>query len=160
MSICVRYKNNEEDAKALVNAGFLKIVTNLHKYREEVPFEAWVRRIMLNTVFDDFRKWKKEDEHMRYTDFEENNYEALYSENNKALEQMDLDSLNRLLHKLPPVSREVFNLYAIDGYSHKEIGEMLGISEGTSKWHVSTARKALKKMLYKALNMVKTLLLL
>lgn len=159
MSICVRYEKNEEEAKALLNQGFFKIVTRLEKYREEVPFEAWIRRIMINTVIDEFRKKKREREVLEYTDFEGPQFERDFVTESEVTEQMDAERLEKMIQELPPVSKQVFNLFAIDGYSHQEIAAQLGISEGTSKWHVSTARKFLKSKLLQAMKQVKTLVL-
>lgn len=147
MSVCSRYRNVEADAVAMLNEGFLKIVTNLDKYREEQPFEAWIKRIMINTLIDDFRKNRQVKELVEYHDFaEHDNHEQLTNLNTADL-RFDAAELEAMIHSLPPMSRKVFNLYAIDGYSHKEVAAMLGISEGTSKWHLSFARKRLREML-------------
>ncbi len=156
MSICMRYKRDEDEALEVLNVGFLKILTKLDKYRPEVPFEAWIRRIMINTVIDEFRKNRKVRELIDYTDFEDTSfYDENYFDLNQADKQFDAEQLEEMIKKLPAVSQKVFNLYAIDGYKHKEIGEMLGISEGTSKWHLSSARKKLRDMIYAALNTTK-----
>ena len=147
MGVCYRYKNQEEDAAALMNAGFLKILTNLDKYKPEIPFEAWAKRIMINTIIDEFRKNRKVRELIEYKDFSETDDFEAFIDFNKAAEAFDAEELENLIKKLPPVSQKVFNLYAIDGYKHQEISELLDISEGTSKWHLSFARKKLQEML-------------
>lgn len=147
MGVCYRYKHNEADAAAMLNAGFLKILTNLDKYRPEVPFEAWSKRIMINTIIDEFRKNRKVRELIDYKDFTEtDSYDDLV-DFNEAAQQFDAEELENLIKKLPPVSQKVFNLYAIDGYKHREISELLDINVGTSKWHLSFARKKLQEML-------------
>lgn len=147
MSVCMRYRKNENDAAEILNVGFLKILNNLDKYKSGVPFEAWIRRIMINTLIDDFRKNRKVRELIEHTDFE---HEEIFTDQvdyNEADKAFDASDLQALIQKLPPMSKKVFNLYAIDGYSHKEVGELLGISDGTSKWHLSFARKKLQEML-------------
>ena len=141
MSICSRYEHNRQDASARMNEGFLKVLLNLEKRRPEVPFEAWVRRIMINTVIDGFRK-----EHERKTlermDIPMENHAG--TEVNEYLRCMEAEAFAELLGHVPAMSRKVFNLFAIDGFSHAEIAAMLGISAGTSKWHVSNARQTLQ----------------
>lgn len=147
MGVCMRYRRSEDEAAAMVNEGFLKIIQNLHKYKESVPFEAWIRRIMINTLIDDFRKNRKVNELIENRDFHDTDNDHGLVEFNLADLNYDASQLEAMIHSLSPMSRKVFNLYAIDGYSHKEIAEMLKISDGTSKWHLSYARKKLKEML-------------
>lgn len=149
MSICLRYEKNTQDAEELLNMGFLKIVTKLDKYHPEVPFEAWIRRIMINTVIDEFRKNKKAKEHLEYTDFSGIHESKSISYNDADL-NFDAEELEIMIRRLPPVSQKVFNLHVLDGYSHKEIAEKMNMSVGTSKWHVSNSRKLLREMLEKA----------
>jgi RNA polymerase sigma-70 factor (ECF subfamily) len=147
MSVCVRYRRSEEEAAAMVNEGFLKIVNSLTKYSPETPFEAWIRRIMINTLIDDFRKNRKVQELIENQDFTDtNNHNGLVDFNTADL-QFEAGQLEAMIRSLPPMSQKVFNLFAIDGYGHLEISELLGISEGTSKWHLSFARQRLRDML-------------
>lgn len=158
MSVCMRYKKEEAAAAAVLNTGFLKILKGLSKYQSSVPFEAWIRRIMINTIIDEFRRDRKVRELIEYKDFTnlpEN--ESTQLDFNKADQQFDAEQLEALIRRLPPVSQKVFNLFAIDGYSHMEIGEMLGISNGTSKWHLSSARKKLQEMMQELINATKVI---
>lgn len=156
MSVCIRYKNDESEARAILNQGFLKILTNLEKYDPKIPFEAWIRRIMINTVIDEFRKYKKEKERTQYTDFSATDTFDDRVDYNAADQMFDAADVEYLVKQLPPVTQKVFNLYIIDGYAHKEIGEMLDMTEGTSKWHLSSARKKLKEMLTAAMEKERT----
>ncbi len=149
MSVCSRYRPTESEAVAMMNEGFLKILQNLKKYSTDVPFEAWIRRIMINTLIDDFRKNRKVSELMESHDFTDTSSHEEFVDFNTADLQFDAGQLEAMIQTLPPVSLKVFNLYAIDGYSHSEIGAMLGISEGTSKWHLSFARQRLRELLVK-----------
>lgn len=149
MPTCMRYHRNEEDARSVLNIGFVKVCRNLDKLKPDTPFEAWVRRIVMNTIIDEFRKNKN---YLQLVDAKETDRELeIKSEvvENDVWSKMETDVLMGLLKKLPEVSRKVFNLYVIDGYTHKEIGEMLDISDGTSKWHLSNARKLLRDMVIK-----------
>ncbi|MEZ4960741.1 MAG: RNA polymerase sigma factor [Saprospiraceae bacterium] len=149
MGVCVRYRKSEEDAVAMVNEGFLKVVNNLGKYQPDMPFEAWIRRIMINTLIDDFRKNRKVNELIEHHDFTDNNNHQDLMDFNTADLDFDAAQLEEMIRSLPPMSGKVFNLFAIDGYGHLEIGELLGISEGTSKWHISFARQRLRELLQK-----------
>jgi len=149
MNICIRYEKNKEDAAELVNKGFLKILNNIGKYRKEIPFEAWIKRIMINTAIDDFRKNKKTKELFFSVEAESMDYQAT-PDYNLVEEQINTEELERMLNSLPKDQQVVFNLYEIDDYTHKEIGDKLNISERTSKRHLSAARIALQKMLTEA----------
>lgn len=149
MPTCMRYHRNEEDARGVLNIGFVKICRNLDKLKPDTPFEAWVRRIVMNTIIDEFRKNKN---YLQLVDTKETDRELEIKSHlveNDVWSKMETDVLMGLLKRLPEVSRKVFNLYVIDGYTHKEIGEMLTISDGTSKWHLSNARKLLREMVLK-----------
>jgi len=147
MGVSMRYHKQKDDAAAMVNQGFLKIVNNLEKYDSEIPFEYWIKRIMINTLIDDFRKNKKFKELIEHHDFTDRNAFQDLVNYNEADEQFEAEELRQMIQLLPNVSQKVFNLFAIDGYSHREIAERMGISEGTSKWHVSFARKKLQEMI-------------
>ena len=147
MGVCIRYRRSEEDAVAMLNEGFLKIINNLQKYNPNQPFEAWIRRIMINTLIDDFRKNRKVNELIETHDFSDYQYQADLVDFNTADLHFEAAQLEAMIKTLPPMSGKVFNLFAIDGYGHLEIGELLGISEGTSKWHLSFARQKLRELL-------------
>lgn len=142
MSVCSRYERNLGDAKARMNQAFLKVLTSLDRRRPGVPFEPWVRRIVINTVIDGFRQEARRRKLERPGTPPE---EATGV--NDFLERMEAEAFAALLQRVPPMSRNVFNLFAVDGYSHTEIAGLLGISEGTSKWHVAHARGILQKAL-------------
>jgi RNA polymerase sigma factor (sigma-70 family) len=151
MSVAIRYKNNEEDAKSLAISAFLKILTNIENYNPKIPFEAWIRRISINNAIDDFRKNQKRKDIVEYKD--EIKFEKNYTINEYEYE-IRAEELNSILLKLPKATNTVFNLFAIDGYSHKEISERIGITINTSKWHVKEARKKLKNLLLKKQELI------
>ena len=151
VKVCYRYTSNKDDALDFVNRGFLKILNNLDKYDFEQPYDAWIRRVMVNVIIDEFRKNKayKQNvlmtEHQDLASFNSKTYSINEGEKNLlAAEVMEL------IQKLPPMAKEVLNLSVFDGFSHKEIGAMLGISEAASKWHLFNARNLLKEMFGKA----------
>lgn len=148
MRVAWRYEAAEGMAAEYVNLAFYKILQKLDQYNENVPFEAWIRRIMINTVIDEYRKDKKYKEI-----FVKKEFETLEADDKREIDLYQLDSklgveeIAGLLKSLPEATARVFNLFVFDDYSHKEIAELLGISEGTSKWHVATAKKLLKEKL-------------
>lgn len=144
MGVAQRYKNNEEDKMSLVNNAFIKIISNLDKYKEENSFYGWAKRIIMNEVIDDFRKQKKYNELINQDHTIDN--ETL-EEYGTAEYEHSHEELLAMLDRLPKATRNIFNLFAIDGYSHREICDKLEISLETSKWHMKEARKRLKLML-------------
>jgi RNA polymerase sigma factor (sigma-70 family) len=145
MSICIRYTRNQDSAREVLNMGFLKILNNLAKYDPNIPFKAWIRRIMINTLIDEFRKQKVHSANVQYV--EDYHETADFTEVNKAIEKMDAARIYELIAKLPPMTQQVFNLFVIDGFGHKDIAQLLKMSEGTSKWHLNSARQKLKEMI-------------
>ncbi len=144
MGVARRYKKNEEDKQTLVNNAFIKIVTNLSKYEEKSSFQGWVKRIIMNEVIDDFRRQKNYREMMNQ-DYPIDNIQIEdYAQVDYRYSEQELLSM---MESLPNATKHVFNLFAIDGFSHKEICEQLGISAETSKWHMKEARKNLKNRL-------------
>ncbi len=144
MPVCMRYKRDEQEAVASLNGGYLKMLNNLGRYQADVPFEAWIRRIMINTLIDEFRREKKWREATVFSDSMEREGADEPLDWNEADRRFDYQQLESFIQRLPPVTRQVFNLFALDGFSHGEISAALGMSEGTSKWHVNNARKQLK----------------
>ena len=149
MPVCFRYHHNEEDARAALNMGFMKILKGLETIEGEFNFNAWSKRIMINSLIDEYRRNKKHSEHLHYRETERELELNVDSVVNSADSNFGCDAIMKMVDDLPPISAKVFNLYVIDGYNHKEIGELLSISEGTSKWHLSTARKILRDKLEK-----------
>ncbi len=153
MSVAFKYHKNEEDSAASVNTAFLKIFDNLDKYKPEIPIEVWMRRITINHIIDEFRKNKKYKE--TFTNSTDDEFiENENVDNNTFEDDIETEVVEEVLKQLPNATKNVFCLYAIDGYSHKEIQDLLGISYETSKWHVKEARKKLKTLLNKHKNLI------
>lgn len=144
--ISKRYQQNDADIDEAINRGFLKVIQKLHTYDPSNSFEGWYKKILVNTNIDIYRSSKRHQERMLYVDSVQD-YEQTLVEVKHSDEQHSYESLLKMIKSLPPMTRQVFNLFAIDGYAHKEIAEILDISVGTSKWHVSDARKKLKASL-------------
>lgn len=141
MSICLRYGGNAYEASEILNDGFFKVFTQIHKYDSSRAFKPWLGRIICNTSIDYYRSnFKKQ----QTTDIEK----AAPASIGIAVEQkMNYEDLLALVQKLPATYRTVFNLYAIDGFSHEEIGKLLNITAGTSRSNLFKARQHLQQML-------------
>ncbi len=151
MRYAIRYKTNEEDAAEIVNQAFFKVLTNLDKYNPSYSFSAWCMQILKNLIIDDFRKnQKNKAELINIDDNEHETFDA--SALNDVEIALEENEAEKILSYLDEVERTVFNLYEIDGYSHKEIAESLAISERTSKRYLAKARKSLKKIINQLLN--------
>jgi len=144
MGICLRYAGNRDEAAEVMNQGFFKVFTHIERFDRSRPFKAWLGRIMMNASIDHYRANLK----MAYTD--DLDAAENVSDNEMADQKLNYDELLALVQKLPQAYRTVFNLFAIEGYGHDEIGEMLGISPGTSKSNLHKARQKLKQMILKA----------
>ncbi len=141
MSISMRYCANWDAASEVVNSGFLKIFLKIDKYSGKGSFEGWMKRLMVNTALDYIKSLKPESVEVDDKVTFENDY---YLEND-ALSNFNVEDILIEVQKLPPMSRAVFNMNIMEGMKHKEISEELGISEGTSHWHLQNARKILKE---------------
>ncbi|KYP16071.1 sigma-70 family RNA polymerase sigma factor [Flavihumibacter sp. CACIAM 22H1] len=138
-AVCLRYAGNNDDAQDLLQEGFIKVFRNLDKFRHEGSFEGWMRRVFVNTSIEQYRKKV----HMNsISDQEERGIEDASV---SVLDQLAERDIVQLVQELSPGYRAVFNLYVIEGYSHKEIGELLSISEGTSKSQLARAKAILQK---------------
>jgi RNA polymerase sigma factor (sigma-70 family) len=140
-----RYVNDHEETLEIVNFSFLKVFKKLRKFGFKGSFEGWIMKIVVNTALDHIRSNKKYKEQIRHEEDFEHTYDI--EVDHKDDENIDKDKIYSMIAELPPMTRAVFNLYAIDGFSHKEIAEKLEISVGTSKWHLSAARKNLQEKL-------------
>lgn len=149
LKVCARYAKDMQDAEQLLNDGFLKVFTQIEKFTNSGSFEGWMRRILINTCLDYLRSSAFKEEmvmHVRAVPAEESNL----SVTNEGMESIEFKELVTLIQELPATTRTVFNLYVFDGFSHKEIGAQLDMSEGTSHWHVHQARVQLQKKIMKS----------
>ncbi len=147
MPTCWRYTNSKDQAVEYFNTGFLKIIFNLKKYKKKYPFELWLRRVLINSIIDEYRKTKHYRENIEVTEREKLNRVAVTEIKVSDVQDDMIDLIKSKIRLLPPVTSKVFNLYAIDGYKHNEIANLLKISEGTSQWHYSIAKKRIREMI-------------
>lgn len=140
MRMCLRYTQDKSVALEILNTGFLRVFKKLDKYSYNGSLEGWIRRLIFHSLSDHF---KKHNNQVHFLDLEERDGPAP----GNALNQLYLEDILKLVSFLPDATKEVFYLYAIEGYTHVEIAKQLGISTGTSKWHLSNARQRLKKLI-------------
>lgn len=141
LPLCMRYTNNREDAMDVMHEGFIKVFRNISKYRAGTSLPSWIRRIMVNTAIDYYRKISR-----RRTEDIEAVYDISTNEPN-ALDKISAKEIIESLQELTPAYRTVFNLYVIEGYPHKEIARILSITESTSRSNLVKARSKLKVIL-------------
>jgi len=142
MSVCMRYTRNEDDAIEVLHNGFLKVYKNMHRFDPlKASLYTWIRSIIIHSAIDFIRQNAK---HSRQVELIQATEPYIDSE---AIDKLNAQELLHLVRRLPPATQTVFNLYIIEGFTHKEIGIMMGISEGTSKWHLSEARRLMQKFL-------------
>jgi len=144
-SVCLRYANEYAGAEDLLQDGFVKVFKNIEKFRGDGSFEGWIRRIFVNNSIEYFRKKAnmyvvQETEALTYEYYDDN-----------AIHKLMKDDLMKIIQSLSVGYRTIFNLYVVEGYSHKEIGEMLNITEGTSKSQLARARYLLQKKVAEAM---------
>lgn len=138
LGVCFRYTRSMKDAEDVLQEGFVKVFSKLGQYKSEGELGAWIRRIMVNTALNYLKRHKKYQDEMYFTE----NYLHPVTDQDPAV-RIDAKDLAHLIRQLPPGYQVIFNLHAVEGYSHVEIGEMLGISDGTSRSQYSRARNLL-----------------
>ncbi len=152
--VCLRYANSETEAKDIVLEGFLKVFVNLNRFNQTGTLEAWIKRIMVNSALDKVRK-NKHNYLIVSTVYADDTVLEIADEitDEELVLQIDKEEILKAVQQLTPAYRTVFNLYVLEEYTHKEIAEMLDISEGTSKSNLSKAKYNLRKNL---IHLIKT----
>jgi RNA polymerase sigma-70 factor (ECF subfamily) len=140
-SVCRRYANNEEDALDILHDGFIKVFKNIDKYQVGTSLGSWIKRVMINTAIDYYRKETRR----RSVDIDD--AKTVASDDPDALSNISAEEIIGLLQHLSPAYRSVFNLYIVEGYSHKELAELLDITESTSRSNLVKARAKLKELI-------------
>jgi RNA polymerase sigma-70 factor (ECF subfamily) len=144
LAVCMRYFRTREEAQDALQDGFIKVFTNIGSFRGDGSLEGWIRRIMVNTSLNLYRNNLKRMYHLDVDDAQ-----VQIADVSVDFDRFNVEDIMRLVQKLPDGYRIVFNMYDIDGYSHKEIAAKLGISVNTSKSQLLKARRHLKKELEK-----------
>ena len=145
-AVCLRYASDSDEAQDLLQEGFIKVYRNLAKFRKEGSFEGWIRRVFVNTAIEQYRK------RVYLNTVGEKEEQTMEDNSLSALDQLAEKDIIQLVQSLPPGYRSVFNMYVIEGYSHKEIGDILDISEGTSKSQLARAKAILQKKVQEYLD--------
>lgn len=146
---CLRYAASDAEAEDMMQEAFIKIFRNMEKYKPTGSFEAWIKRVSINVAIEIYRRAKK----IVYIESYEEVREPSF--NPQTIGKLDADQIHKLVNQLPDGYRVIFNLYAVEGYTHVEIADMLGIAEGTSKSQFSRAKAHLVKMLEEQLHIRK-----
>lgn len=141
LGICLRYADHKEDAVSILNEGFFKVFKNISKYDHQKSLSVWIKKIMTNTAIDFYRAKLRLGTMVDISIFEQT-----IVDDETIIQKLNYDDLLAMVRRLPPAYRTVFNLYAIDGYGHEEISDMLGIAIGTSKSNLHKARGRLAEM--------------
>jgi RNA polymerase sigma factor (sigma-70 family) len=148
MSVCMRYHRNPDDAQEILQVGFIKVFEKLGAYDHTGSFEGWLRRIFANTAIDAIRKSKKDPIRKdKDEEFVLDSVNPVVEEEEIELKSLKAEIALEAINQLTPAYRAVFNLYVIEEYTHKEIGELLGVTEGTSKSNLAKAKMNLQKIL-------------
>jgi RNA polymerase sigma factor (sigma-70 family) len=150
MGLCLRYSKNREEAEEILQDGFLQMFKNIGQFQFRGSFEGWLRRIMINCALQRYRGKSNEFIIVSLTD-----QDNFFSNETGFLDRLSEKELIELIQTLPPACRMVFNLYVLDGLKHREIAELLGVTEGTSKSNLSDARRMLKIQLTLGLKMIR-----
>lgn len=152
-TICLRYSKTGSDAEMVLQDSFLKIFSHINAYGHKGSFEGWMKKIVVNTCLDALKTKVYNDD--RNTDYQESMLDLdSFVTTNDALSQMTLQEIIMHVQNLSDMTRNAFNLFVFEGYNHKEISELLGISVGTSQWHVNNARKILREKIDQASNKI------
>ncbi|MBD78622.1 MAG: hypothetical protein CL840_06870 [Crocinitomicaceae bacterium] len=162
LSICYRFANNKDDACILLNGAFFKVLNNLHKQNEEIPFMSWAIRITVNHCISEYRKENTRKKHLTPVDPEDLEHHAelrVLDEGEKEYNPEVLKRVQEEVLNLPPTTQEVFQLYVFQGFTHNEVAQQLDMKEGTSKWHLNNARKILKSVLSSSLKLMSSIVL-
>ncbi len=144
LGICMRYTKSKAEAEDVLQMAMMKIFKNINSYSGKGSFEGWMKRITVNMAVDNFRKNSK---HYYHETIDETNEDFITT--HQIPDNLEVEDVLKTIQQLPDGYRVVFNLYAIEGYSHKEIAKRLGITESTSKTQLLKARKKLRNILYK-----------
>jgi len=141
--VCLRYARHELEAQDMLQDGFVKVFDKIASFKNNGSFEGWIRRIVVNTSLNHCRKRSFKQEQIGIEDYQDKVVDS------KAISQLGEKELLALIQKLPDGYKMVFNLYVIEGYSHKEIGDMLSVTESTSRSQLAKARKWMQNVLEK-----------
>ncbi len=148
MSLCMRYSRDKYEAMQIVNDSYMKVLRNIREFDSSKSFRSWYGRILINSAVDNYRRNLKHSSHLQIS----NEMEADEEQEPSISAELSVNELLSLFNRLPDNYRLTFNLYEIEGYSHEEIGQILGISPSTSRSNLSRAKKMLRELYKKNFN--------
>lgn len=148
MSLCMRYSRDKYEAMQIVNDSYMKVLRNIREFDSSKSFRSWYGRILINSAVDNYRRNLKHSSHLQIS----NEMEADEEQEPSISAELSVNEILSLFNRLPDNYRLTFNLYEIEGYSHEEIGQMLGISPSTSRSNLSRAKKMLRELYKKNFN--------
>lgn len=148
MSLCMRYSRDKYEAMQIVNDSYMKVLRNIREFDSSKSFRSWYGRILINSAVDNYRRNLKHSSHLQIS----NEMEADEEQEPSISAELSVNELLSLFNRLPDNHRLTFNLYEIEGYSHEEIGQILGISPSTSRSNLSRAKKMLRELYKKNFN--------
>lgn len=143
------YCKNEDDVKSIVNQGFMDVFTHIGEFKQQAALKTWIKRIMINRAIQFYRQEKRNQERITSLDSENLLYVDDIELADHGMQNLELKELLQMIQALPFNERSVFNMFVIEGYSHREIGLALDMAEGTSRWYLNNAKKMLKAQLIK-----------
>ena len=152
LGACMRYSKDREEARDILQDGFLKVFTNIKSYTGTGSFEGWIRRVIVNTALDYIRKNRKMIQYANSDYVEQNAEEIKEEDENSEYQNISTEEIMKAVQQLPTAYRTVFNMFVVDGFSHQEIADQLGINIGTSKSNLSKAKAHLKNNLAHAIK--------
>ena len=148
LAVCMRYARHQMEAEDIVQDAFIKIFDNLTQFHNKGSFEGWMKRIVINTALKKANRKSFKNEQIGIEDHVDQPF------NPSVYDDLEVDEIMAMIHQLPDGYRIVFNLYAIEGYSHKEIADLLGIQESTSRSQLVKARKMLQQLVLKTQKVI------
>ncbi len=148
LRMCMRYTCDREEALTIINDGFLRAFKKMYTFGFKGSLEGWIRRLVFHSLSDHFRRKHKQLHFLQLEDWDR-------PQRGDALMRLYVEDLMQLIQQVPPTSRKVFQMFAVEGMTHKQIAHQLGISEGTSKWHLAEARRLIRQFLLKDPEMTK-----
>lgn len=145
LRMCLRYAGDRDTAMEIINTGFLRVFKKIETFSFKGSLEGWIRKLVFHSLADYYKKHNRQ---VHFLDIADRDAPVP----NEALQNLYFEDILSLVDRLPAATREVFYLYAIEGYTHPEIADRVNISVGTSKWHLSAARKKLKQLIQERFN--------
>jgi len=145
LGLCMLYCKDRDDSRSVVNQGFMDVFLHIGGFRQNSSLKTWIKRLMINRAINFYKQQQSLKDKQVLMDYVQLSEMKTQSSETDMLKKLEADDIIKLIQSLPFNERSVFTLYEMEGYSHKEIGEMMGFAEGTSRWHLCNAKKSLQQ---------------